>query len=162
MDIQKDWEQIRTHFNKCFRSNFHVSIASIGADHIPTVTPIGSLFLNRDQTGFYFEKYASLLPLHAQTNPRICVLAVYSSTWFWLVSLFRGRFHRYPAIKLYGRLGKKRKATSLEISRLNRRMNGLLRWKGGKYLWGEMEYVRDITFTRAEKVNLGEMTRKLT
>jgi hypothetical protein len=161
MDIQKDWKEIRSHFNKSFRSNFHVSIASVGPDQVPTVTPIGSLFLNQNQTGFYFEKFPSRLPLHAEIHPGICALAVYSNSWFWLTALFRGRFHRPPAIRLYGVLEKKRKATPLEISRLNRRMKGLLRLKGGNYLWGEMEFVRDITFTRAEKVNLGEMTRRL-
>jgi hypothetical protein len=30
--------------------------------------------------------------------------------------------------------------------------------RGNKYLWGKMEYVRDISFSRAEKINLGEMT----
>ena len=161
MDIVADWKEIRKHFNKSFSNNFHFSIASVDADNRPTVTPIGSLFLNKDQSGFYFEKYPSKLPLHSETNKHICVLAVKSGTCFWLKALFRNRFYTHPAIKLYGTMGEKRKATSLEIKRLNRRMKVTRYLKGNAYLWGSMEYVRDITFTSAEKINLGEMTGHL-
>ena len=161
MNIESNWDHIRKHFNKSFSSNFHVSIASSDPDGNPTVTPIGSLFLNNDQTGFYFEKYPSMLPEHAKTNRRICVLGVNSGWFFWIRSLFRGRFADYPAIKLFGELGIKRKADEKELNRLRRRIrltNGL---KGNTYLWKKMEYVREITFTQAQKVNLGEMTAKL-
>ena len=46
MDIVNDWNKIKKHFNKSFYSNFHVAIASVNKDNKPTVTPIGSLFLN--------------------------------------------------------------------------------------------------------------------
>ena len=54
MNITENWNQIRQHVNKSFSSSLHVSIASVDEDGNPTVTPIGSLFLNKDQTGFYF------------------------------------------------------------------------------------------------------------
>ena len=161
MDINIEWNKIRLHFNRCFKSNFHVSIASVDSENNPTVTPIGSLFLRTNQTGFYFEKYPSKLPDHAKTNRNICVLAVNSNKWFWLKSLFKGKFYSYPAIKLYGELGERREATKIENTRLNRRMkitNGL---KGNKYLWGDMKFIRDITFNKVEKINLGEMTKNL-
>lgn len=161
MDIQNDWPKIRKHFNLCFRSNFYVSLASVDADNIPTVTPIGSLFLNANQAGFYFEKFPSKLPEHARSNPKVCLLAVNSGRLFWITSLFRGRFKNYPAIKIYGDLGERRKATEIEKSRLRRRMkitNGL---KGNTYLWKNMEMVRDISFYQAEIINLGKMTQNL-
>ena len=161
MDIKTNWKSIRQHFNKSFRSNFYVSIASVDSDNNPTVTPIGSLFLNGNQMGFYFEKYPSKLPVHAKTNKNICVLAVNSNMWFWLKSLINGKFRSYPAIKLYGELGERRKATEKETSRLNRRMKTTKGLKGNKYLWGKMEFVREINFTKAEKINLGEMTKEL-
>ncbi len=161
MDIKSNWKKIRIHFSKSFSSNFHVSIASINSENNPTVTPIGSLFLNKDQTGFYFEKYPSNLPVYAKINRKICVLAVNSHTWFWIKSLFKGEFNSYPAIKLYGELGQKREATDIEISRLNRRMKATRAMKGNKFLWGDMKYVRELTFTKAEKINLGEMTKNL-
>ncbi|NJN28930.1 MAG: pyridoxamine 5'-phosphate oxidase family protein [Cyclobacteriaceae bacterium] len=151
MDLVKDWLEIRKHFNKSFRSNFYVSIASVDKDNHPTITPIGSLFLNRNRTGFYFEKYLTKLPQHAQYNNKICVLAVNSNTWFWVKSLFKGRFNSYPAIKLYGELGERREASEIEITRLQRRMKATQGTKGNKYLWGDMQFVRDVKFTKAEK-----------
>lgn len=159
MDITNEWNNIRKHFNICFKLNFHVSVASVDKENKPTVTPIGSLFLNDDQTGFYFEKYPSKLPIHANENPNICVLAVNSSTIFWLKALFRGKFDQYPGLKLYGQLGERRKATDQENSRLKRRMKSTKRLRGNKYLWGDMEMVREINFTKVEKINLGDMTR---
>ncbi len=161
MDLSSNWDKIRLHFNKSFRSNFHVSIASVTSDNIPTVTPIGSLFLNNDQTGFYFEKYPTKLPMYSKINKKICVLAVNSNRWFWINSLFKGRFSSYPGIKLYGKLGEKRKATEIDIKRLNRRMKMTKGMKGHRYLWGSMTMVREIEFTKAEQINLGEMTIKI-
>lgn len=159
MDISTDWEKIRQHFRQCFKSNFHVSIASVDSENNPTVTPIGSLFLNNNQTAFYFEKYPSKLPQHANERKNICVLAVNSGNWFWIKSLFRGKFSDYPGIKLYGRLGERRKATQLEINRLNRRMKLTKSLIGNTYLWGNMEFIREIKFIKAEKINLGMMTQ---
>ncbi len=161
MEIKTDWKEIRFHFNKCFRSNFHVAIASVDSENNPTVTPIGSLFLNNNQTGFYFEKYPEKLALHSKTNRNVCVLAVNSGRWFWIKSLFKGNFKSYPALKLYGELGEKREATGKEIKRLNRRMKASKGMKGNTYLWATMQFVRDITFTKVEKINLGEMTKDL-
>jgi len=161
MDIKSNWKNIKRHFTRSFRTNFHVSIASVDKDNNPTVTPIGSLFLNNNQTGYYFEKYPTKLPINAQTNPNICILAVNSNTLFWIRSLFWGKFKSCPAIKLYGQLGEKRRATDIEIKRLNRRMKSTKGLKGNSYLWGKMECVREISFTHAEKINLGEMTKDL-
>ena len=158
MDLIKDWNKIRSHFNKSFRSNLHVSIASIDSGNYPTVTPIGSLFLNKNQTGFYFEKYPTKLPRYAKINKNICVLAVNSNKWYWFKALYRLRFKTNPAIKLYGVLGEKRKATTKEINRLNRRMKATKRLKGHKYLWGDMDVVREIKFSKVEPINIGKMT----
>ena len=118
MDFFTNWADIRKHFNKSFRTNFHVSIASVDKDNNPTVTPIGSFFLNNNQTGFYFEKFPTKLPENSKANKQIYVLGVNSSTFFWLTSLFSGQFKSYPAIKLYGQLGDRQKATDLETKRL--------------------------------------------
>jgi len=161
MDIKSNWNSIRIHFSKSFQSSLHVSIASVDTENNPTVTPIGSLFLNNGQKGFYFEKFPSKLPKHAEQNKNICVLGVNSNRWFWTKSLFKVEFKKYPAVKLYGTLGKQRKATEKEIHRLARRMRLTKRLKGHKYLWDTMETVREITFSKAEKINLGRMTKQL-
>lgn len=159
IDLKEDWNKIYDHFNQAFRSNFHVSIASVTEDGIPSVTPIGTLFLNRDQTGFYFEKFPKRLRESARGNGNVCVLGVNSSTVLWLKALISMNFERYPALKLYGELGDLRKATEREQKRLHRRMK-LTRWtRGHNYLWGDMDTVREITFTSVECINLGKMTR---
>ncbi len=161
MDIREDWKAIRNHFNRSFSSNFYVSVASVNSEGNPTVTPIGSLFLNDNQTGFYFEKFPTKLPENARNNPNVCFLGVNSRRWFWIRALLFKKFSNYPAIKLYGRLEHRRRATQIEINRLNRRMKITRGLKGNDYLWGKMEYVREISFSRAEKINLGEMTSHL-
>ncbi len=70
-------------------------------------------------------------------------------------------FKEYPAVKLYGALGERRKATQEEIKRLERRMRSTKGLKGNAYLWSDMETVRELTFTKAEKINIGKMTSKL-
>jgi len=161
MEIKTDWNVIRKHFRRSFGTNFHISIASIDGTGNPTNTPIGSLFLNDDLSGFYFEKYPSKLPENAENNKNVCVMAVNSSSLFWIKSLFREKFKEHPAIKLYGELGLRRKATDSEIGRLQRRMKATRMLRGNDYLWGKMEYVREIHFHRAEKINLGKMTGQL-
>lgn len=160
-DIYKDWAQIKEHFRKCIKKNMHVAIASVDENHIPTVTPIGSLFLNHDQTGFYFEKFATKLNKNSKTNKNICILAVNAGKWFWLQSLFKGKFSAYPAVKLYGELGEKRDATPKEFRAFQRRVRSTKILKGHQYLWKDMSQIREIKFTKAEKINLGKMTQKL-
>ena len=161
MDLIANWNSIRKHFSKSFFSSLHFSIASVDSDNNPTVTPIGTVFLNKNQTGFYFEEFTSNLPNNSKTNKKICILAVNSSKLFWLKSLFQEKFNSHPAIKLYGKLGEKRKATENELRALKRRMRYTQKLKGHKYLWNNMSYVRDITFEKAEKMNIGKMTNDL-
>lgn len=161
MELINHWEGIRKHFSQSFGSSLHVSIASVGKDNTPTVTPVGTVFLNKDQTGFYFEKFVSTLPDHAKINNSICILAVNSSKLFWLKSLFKGRFDSYPAYRLWGTLGARREATASELRALKKRLKSTRRLKGHRYLWGNMTVVREITFHRGEKINIGNMTQAL-
>ena len=159
IDIFENWKKIRTHFRTSFSSSLHVSIASVNAENQPTVTPIGSFFLNKNQTGFYFEKFTTQLPRNARTNKNVCVLAVNNNKWFWLKSLFKGRFEENPAIKLYGELGENRKATNAEMRAFKRRVRFTSRLKGHRLLWDGMSHIREINFTKAEKMNIGKMTQ---
>ena len=161
MDLIENWTSIRRHFSQSFGSSLHVSIASVSEDNTPTVTPVGTVFLNKDRTGFYFEKFVSTLPKHAKRNNSICILAVNSSKLFWLTSLFQGRFDRYPAFRLWGTLGKRRDATETELRALKKRLKSTRRLKGHRYLWGDMTVVREINFHKGEKINIGKMTETL-
>ncbi len=159
MDIVNQWKEIRTHFRKSFASSLHIVIASVDADGQPSATPIESLFLNNDQTGFYFEKFSNKLLEAGKANTHGCILGVNSSSWFWIKSLFYGKFNYFPAINLYGQLGIKRKATDRELRGLQRRMK-YVSWLN-KYLWSDMVMIREITFTKTEIINLGKMTESL-
>jgi hypothetical protein len=161
INLEENWNKIRAHFSKSIGSNMHVSIASVNEDNQPTITPIGSLFLNDNLTGFYFEKYATKLNTNSKVNKKICVLAVNSNKWFWFKSLFKMSFSEYPAVKLYGKLGVKREATEKEYRAFQRRIRQTKRLKGSQYLWQDMSMVREIKFTKGEKINLGKMTKEL-
>ncbi len=160
MELIDNWKAIRIHFSKSFQSSLHVSIASVNSQNEPTVTPIGTFFLNNDQTGFYFEKFTTKLPSNAKKNKNICVLGVNSSKLFWVKSLFNVKFSSYPAVRLYGVFGERREATPKEIHALKRRMRTTKRLKGHQYLWGDMHYVRELAFTKAESVDIGKMTSR--
>ena len=161
MDLIDDWSKIRKHFSKSIRSSLHVSIASVNPDNTPTTTPIGSFFLNEDQTGFYFEKFSTKLRKNSESNKNICLLGVNSSLWFWVKSLFRGKFKDSPAIKLYGILGERMKASETQTRAMMRRTRFAKGLKAHKYLWGDMYFIREITFHKVEKMNLGKMTKEL-
>lgn len=161
IDIKTNWKSIKYHFKSSLKRNMFLAIASVNDQNEPTVTPIGSLFFNNNQTGFYFEKFATKLNKHAKTNNKICVIAVNNSKWFWLTSLFKGKFSSYPGVKLYGELGERREATEIEKRAMQRRVRITQGLKGHTYLWKDMSLVRDIKFTKAEKINLGQMTREL-
>lgn len=158
IDIFKNWKKIRTHFRTSFSSSLHVAIASVDVENVPTITPIGSFFLNKNQTGFYFEKFSTQLPRNAEINKNVCILAVNSSKWYWITSLFKGKFETNPAIKLYGQLGKKRKATDAEMHAFKKRVRFSSSLKGHRLLWDNMNYIREIHFTKAENMNIGKMT----
>lgn len=156
-----DWAKIKLHFKKCMTLNMHIAIASVNENNRPTITPIGSLFLNDNQTGFYFEKFVTKLKENSKTNQNICILAANTSKWFWLKSLFKTKFTEYPAVKLYGILGGKREATAKEFRAFQRRVRSTKRLKGHQYLWEDMSMIREIQFVKAEKINLGKMTKHL-
>lgn len=154
-----DWQTIRRHFRRSFSTNLHVAIASVGADGQPTVTPIGSLLLNRDTTsGIFIEIFTSSISKNALTEPRVCVMAVNSGKWLWLKSLLKGSFAEPPMIKLYGTIGVRRAAKPEEIARFKRRFGFLIHTPGGKKLWGNLQTVREIHFEGFEWVKLGQMS----
>lgn len=156
---QAHWPELKRLFRRAFQTSMHYSIASVNEDGQPHITPIGSLILDTPGHGYFFEEFTWRLPRHGQANPKICVLAVNSSRWFWLRSLLAGRFSEPPAIRLYGRLGEARPATEQEIARWQRRVRLTRFTRGYATLWKEMGRVRDIEFTDRVPVHIGEMTR---
>ena len=160
-DDQQTWDEIRKLFKNAFKSSFHFSFATVDDQGNPHITPIGSLFLNKDFTGFYLERFLSKLPKNLEKNQWVCILATNSSRGFWLKSLFKGRFTTFPAVRLYGQIGEKRSVNEEEIALFKKHIKPLRRFKGSKLLWGDFKYARDIQFDSYEPVFAGEMTTNL-
>ncbi len=151
----ENWPTIRRNFRYGFATNLHVSIATVGADGQPQVTPIGSFFLNRDGfSGFYFEIFTSSIPKNAAANPKVCIMAVNSGRWYWLKSMITGRFATPPMTKIYGTIGERRAPSADEIERGNRRLGRMKSFPGGKKLFGNMAFVREVHFHAFEVAKL--------
>ena len=157
MDIKKNWPTIR----EMFRGNFSLLIASVGEDGSPNISPIGSVWLRDDCTGYYLEKFPLRLPKNLETNDRICVYASKITMGFMLRALAAGRFAKAPAVRLYGRAGERRPVTEEELARWHKQVR-LFKWsKGYRILWAKFSYARDLYFDSFSPVELGEMTKGL-
>lgn len=147
MHIADHWKEIQRVVRHGQISSMYCSIASAGPDGMPNITPIGTVFLRDDGTGYYFDQYTGLLSQNLETNPKVCLMAVNASSRFWFWSLFGGRFISPPGVRLYGTVGALRPATDEELQRVRRRV-GPARWlKGGRMLWSDFSHVRDVQFT---------------
>ena len=161
MDMEQQWPTIKQVFRNAFASSLHYAIASVDEAGLPHVTPIGSLLLLEPGVGVYFEEFTRQLPRQGECGGKVCVLAVDSSRWLWIKSLFRGRFGQAPALRLYGSLGQRRSATEVELAMWRKRVRKARHSKGYALMWQHMNQVREIRFTHMEPVRIGEMTRGL-
>jgi hypothetical protein len=73
-------------------------------------------------------------------------MAVNSGKWYWLKSMLFGKFETPPMTKIYGTLGERRVPTASEIERGNRRLGRMKKLPGGKKLFGNMAFVREVHF----------------
>ena len=161
MSLESQWPQIRRAFGEAFASSMHFSVATVSPNGRPHVTPIGSVLLQEPGRGIYFEEFPRRMPSHFNGNARVCVLAVNSSRWFWLGALLRGRFPRPPAVRLYGEVGSRRRATAQERRWWLRRVRRVRFTRGHRLLWSSMGMVRELHFTEVDIVNLRTMTADL-
>ncbi|MGN2638898.1 pyridoxamine 5'-phosphate oxidase family protein [Nocardia takedensis] len=160
-DIQARWRDIRQILRRGGRSTGHFAIASVGGDGVPNLTPVGTVFFRDDCTGFYFDQYTCGLAHNVEVDPRVCLMAVDSGSWYWLRSLLVGRFAAAPGVRLYGTVGALRPATDLELAQVRRRVRALRLLVGGRRLWSDFHQVRDITFTSARLVRYPVMMAHL-
>lgn len=153
------WTRIREIFRAAFKSSFHYSIATINDDGSPHVTPIGSLILRDDRTGFYFEEYPSGLSRNLKRDKRVCVMAVNTAKWPMIKSFFLGRFISPPGVRLMGTAGERREATPQEQAQFRARVRKYRMFKAHDLLWGGLKHVRDIRFHACEPIRIGALTR---
>jgi len=158
LQLKENWADVKRLFGQSFKSSLHYALATVGENGEPHVTPIGSLILRDPGHGFYFEEFARQLPRNFQKNKQVCILAVNSSRWFWVKSLFVGRFSSPPAMRLFGTVGEVREATEKEIKLWHHRVRKVRSSKGYALMWKNMKMVRDIKFSRMDPVYIGEMT----
>ncbi len=159
MEIGEHWETIRAIFGEGYKSCVHYAFATVNKDGSPHVTPIGSLILRNDKTGFYFEEPFSVMRINLKRNPRVCILAVNANIKYWERSLQEGIFATAPAVRLSGTVGDRRDATTEELAVWREKIANFKGTKGYELLWSNMLKIREIAFDSFEPVNLGEMTQ---
>ncbi|MEN3220921.1 pyridoxamine 5'-phosphate oxidase family protein [Mycolicibacterium porcinum] len=140
------WAAIKEIIGRAKKSSLHCAIASTDIDGGPHITPVGTVFLRDDRTGFYFDQYTSALARNVDRDPRVCVMAVDTGRLFWFRSLLGGRFGAPPAVRLYGTVSAARPASSPELEQVRNSVRATQRLKGGRMLWSDFSQVRDVTF----------------
>ncbi len=157
MTIERQWPQIRTIFEKATT----LVVASIGAEGYPHMTPIGTLCLRDDCTGYYLEHFPVGLAKNVERDDRVEVYALNGKPGTWLSTLIRGRFTAVPGGRLRGRASARREATPEERERWARKVRRLRWTKGHDLLWSNMRHARDIRFEAFEPIRFGVMTAGL-
>ena len=155
------WNLIRPVFDNAFKSCMHISMATVNEDGSPHITPIGSLILREDTTGYFFDQYCTRTRENIARNPRACFLAVNADRPFWVKSLLIGKFSAAPAVRLMGTVKELREATSDEIAAWQNRIAFARLTKGYEIMWSRMHSVRDVQFDSFEPMSSGKMTSGL-
>ena len=159
--LQKHWPEIRRVVERGQASSLYCSIASVGEDGMPTVAPIGTVFLGSGPHGIFFDRYTSELSKNIDTNGKVCLLAVNSAKWFWLKSFLLGRFVSPPGVRLYGTAGPLREATRDELAKIEERVRSTKWLKGTQLIWSSFTHVRDLEFTSFRPVSYPAMMERL-
>lgn len=148
------WQTIRRVFRDGFAAGFHFAVSTVDEDGFPHVTPIGSMVLGEVGRGFYTESFAQGLGRRLERDPRVCVMALNSSRWELLKTLWRGEADRPYGVRLFGVAGARREATDAELERFARRVRRLRFLRGHGLLWGNARLVRDVRFHAFEPVRI--------
>ena len=161
MITQEKWDIIRRVVDEANASCSHVSVATVNADGSPHITPIGSLALRDDPSGYFFDELCTTTRTNLDRNPRLCILAVNAEKTFWVKSLVMGKFSTPPAVRLLGTVKPLREATPEEIADWHRHVAKARLTRGYEIMWSRMHLVRDVQFDSYEAVNCGKMTSGL-
>lgn len=161
MDIEQNWGMIKDVLQSAMASSRHCSFATVDEEGLPHVTPIGSLALRDDCTGYYFEEFTRQMPKNLGANQRVCILAVNSGFFYWYKAISSGRFPAFPGVRLYGTVGERREATGDEIAAWHNRVKRARKTRGYKLIWENLKHVRDIKFDSFRPVTTGQMTAHL-
>lgn len=147
MNLKENWSKVKRVLEQGQASSIYCSIATVSPDGSPHITPVGTVFLRDDCSGYFFDHYAQALGQNIDHNSNICVMAVNAGRWFWLRSLIKGQFTSEPGVRLYGQASSIRPATLEEITKIEKRVKPTKWMKGARHLWTDFTHVRDINFT---------------
>jgi len=164
MDRERKWTTIRAIVDQTLKTTNHCAVATVNPDGSPHVAPIGSLVLLEAGKGYYFEKFPIATRANLEKDQRLCILATPRGFLPFLKALFQGRYETPPGVRLVGRAGIRREATAEEVQRWQdqvRPFRFFRSLKGYKLLWGDMRFVREVTFESFEPLRLGPMTHGL-
>jgi hypothetical protein len=157
----EQWKIVQRVFTSASHSSFSYAIATVNEDGSPHVAPIASLVLRDDRTGFFFDGYLGASARNLRYNGRVCILATDNNKLLLLKSMLLGRFVGLPAIRLTGTVGERREASREEHGLFQNRFGRYRLFKGYDLLWGNLKYVRDVTFDAALPVSIGAMSEGL-
>lgn len=155
---EEKWKEIVNYYGDYKQTSMIGSINSAGQ---PNVTPIGSLLLKDDLSGYYFDLFTKELSDNLDQNNNVCVLYVNTGILFWFKSLCTNDYSKPPGIKLIGSAGNRRKASAEEIEYFRTKTKALKMLKGYHTIFGNLSYVRDIKFTDYFMLNTGKMAFSL-
>ena len=161
MISEKDWKSIQQVFDAAQKASLHSSIATVDEFAQPSITPIGTIFLNDDQTAFFFDTFTEKLTENLKHNSKACIQAINSGKWFWLSSLIQGAFKDYPGVRLYVEIGDLRPATEQEKLAVDQRTKPLQWTKGSQFIWSEFTHVRDIKISDFRWIKYPKMMENL-
>ena len=161
MNIKEHWPEIQRVVAQGQASTIYCSLATINPEGMPNVTPIGTVFLRDNMTGYYFDHYTIALTKNLDSNPNVCVMAVNAGRLFWFRSFLLGRFISPPGVRLYGKAHLRRPATAEEIQGIESRVRPTKWLKGSRLLWTNFTHVRDLEFTSFRPVSYPVMMQGL-
>lgn len=152
----KDFNQIKS----LIKNSFYCSLSVISKEGYPHISPIGSVYLKNEESGYFIEMFTK--SFGDQVDNKACIMAVNTSLLFWLKSLFLGRFATPPATRLLVTIKERRKITVKEMAHFRKRVKLFQRLKGYKHMWSSARYVRTFTVDKVIPVSIGKMTKHLT
>lgn len=153
----KHFQQIKHLVKQCI----YCSIATINKDGHPHIAPIGSVYLSDEQGGYFIEMFTSSMTTRNSEQDKACIMAINTSPWFWIKSLFKGKFVSIPGFRLRVTLHEKRVAEDFEKERFLKQVHPLRFFKGHKILWSKMGAIREFTIDEVIPLKMGQMTKDI-
>lgn len=146
------------HIKNLVKKSLYCSISTVQKDGVPHCSPVGSVFLEDENRGYYLEMFTGAVQRAQSNNSHGCILVVNTSLLFWIKSLFKGYFPTPPAVRLLVKFGEKRPVSEVEEQRFRKRVRPLRMLKGHRLLWSRAEHAREFSIQKVIPVSLGKMT----